>query len=61
MEGHFGGKIMVERPRVQWEKMIRRYARTLLVDTNWRPLTWHRNGRKEIIVEVLVRTRAEEP
>ena len=34
--GHFSGKIMVGRPRVRWEEIIKRTARNTLYVKNWR-------------------------
>jgi hypothetical protein len=59
LEGHFEGKRMDGRPRVQWEEMVKRDARNLLDVGNWRKMAIQRDEWKAIIEEAMVRTKTE--
>lgn len=61
LDGHFGGKRMVGRPRIQWEEMVRVDAKNLLGIRNWRTMARRRDDWKALIGEAMVRRRAEEP
>ena len=61
LEGHFGGKRMVGRPRIQWEEMVTVDEKNLLDIRNWRTMARHRDDWKALIGEAMVRRRAEEP
>ena len=49
LEGHFDGKRMVGRPRIQWEEMVTVDAKNLLGIRNWRTMARHRDDWKALI------------
>ena len=61
LDGHFGGRKMVGRPRIQGEEMMRKDAKDLLGIRNWRTMARNREEWKVLIGEVMVRRRTGAP
>ena len=61
LDGHFGGRRMVGRPRIQWEEMVRKDAKDLLGIRNWRTMARNREEWKVLIGEAVVRRRTGAP